>query len=76
MLLNAFLKEHRKVEEQEATMIEVKSTIAKQEATMAEQQEAIQALTTTLKKQAAQLQKVSEQIQVSKTAPRLVDNNQ
>jgi uncharacterized coiled-coil protein SlyX len=45
MLLNEFLKEHRKVEEhaqklqkQEATITQVKSTLAQQEATIAQQQ--------------------------------------
>src|SRR5881398_283773 len=45
MLLNEFLKEHRKVEEQEATITQVKSTAAKQEATIATQQKQIEALT-------------------------------
>ncbi len=43
MLLNEFLKEHRKVQEQEATITEVKSNAAKQEATIALQQREIQA---------------------------------
>jgi len=43
MLLNEFLKEHRKVQEQEATITEVKSNAAKQEATIALQQHEIQA---------------------------------
>jgi len=36
MLLNEFLKEHRKVEEQEATIAQVKSKAAKQEAIIAQ----------------------------------------
>ncbi len=70
MLLNEFLKEHRKVEEQqrkiekqEAAITELKSTNAQQrsdfEATAAEQQARIQALTASFKEQAAQIQKVS-----------------
>jgi hypothetical protein len=31
MLLNEFLKEHRKVETQEATIADVKATVAKQD---------------------------------------------
>ncbi|HJW38850.1 MAG TPA: tail fiber domain-containing protein [Candidatus Udaeobacter sp.] len=69
MLLNEFLKEHRKVEQQEATITQVKSTAAKQEATIARQQKQIEALTTGL-------QKVSDQLELSKTAPRTVGNNQ
>src|SRR5882757_11356405 len=38
MLLNEFLKEHRKVEQQEASITELKSTTAKQEALIAKQQ--------------------------------------
>ncbi len=40
MLLNEFLKEHRKVEEeQEATIAQVKSTLAKQEAIVTQQRQ-------------------------------------
>src|SRR6266536_4860452 len=52
MLLNEFLKEHRKVEEQGATITELKHNFA-------DQQEQIEALT-------AGLQKVSAQLEVSK----------
>ena len=56
MLLNEFLKEHRKVEEQQATIAEVKSTAARQATTIVQQQKDIAALTAALK-QAAQIQK-------------------
>src|SRR5713101_6744890 len=42
MLLNEFLKEHRKVEEQQATITKVRATAAKQEATIAQQQREFQ----------------------------------
>ena len=61
MLLNEFLKQHRKVEEQD-------HRIQKQEATIAKQQKQIEALTTGL-------QKVSDQVELSKPAPRTVENN-
>jgi len=90
MLLNEFLKEHRKVEEQACTVqeqaaaiIRLKSTVAKQEAKMAQQQstnadqqKAIQALTASLKEQAAQIQKVSDDLELSKTASQLLVNSQ
>jgi hypothetical protein len=80
MLLNEFLKEHKKVEEQQASIAELKSTVAQQkndfQATVAQQQKEIQALTTQLKQQASQIQKVSAQIEVSKPAPQTVLNNQ
>jgi uncharacterized coiled-coil protein SlyX len=68
MLLNEFLKEHRKNEEQQATIAQLKSTDAKQEAIIAQQQKQIEALT-------AGLQKVNNQLEVSKTAPQMVGNN-
>jgi septal ring factor EnvC (AmiA/AmiB activator) len=74
MLLNEFLKEHRKVEQQAATIVQLKSAVTKQEATAAEQQNEIAALTTSLKEQAAQIHKVSAQIEATKPAPRVVKN--
>src|SRR5438034_1868548 len=72
MLLNEFLKEHRKVEEQQATITELKSTEAQQQkdlqATVAHQQKQIEALS-------AGLQKVSAQLEMSKPAPQLVNDN-
>jgi uncharacterized coiled-coil protein SlyX len=70
MLLNEFLKEHRKVQEQDATIEKVKSTAAKQEATIVQQQRQIEALT-------AGLQKVSAQVELNKAGPQtVVDNHQ
>ncbi len=72
MLLNEFLKEHKKVEEQQATIAELKSTVAQKrkdfEAAIAQQQKGIEVFTAQLKEQAAQIQKVSAQIEVSKFA--------
>jgi uncharacterized coiled-coil protein SlyX len=53
-LLNEFLKEHRKVEQQEATITQLKSTVA-------QQQKGMEVLTTQLREQASQIQKVSAQ---------------
>jgi choline kinase len=73
MLLNEFLKEHkafieeqRKVQEQEATIRQLKQDF---QSRVAHQQKQIEALT-------AGLQKVSEQLEVSKAAPQTVLNNQ
>ena len=65
MLLNEFLKEHRKVEEQQATIVQLKAADAKQE-------EKISALTELVKAQAAQIQKVSAQLEANKRTPQLV----
>ena len=60
MLLNEFLKEHRVVQQQQATINELKTTAA-------QQQKRIEALTATV-------QKVSDQVALSKPAPQLVAN--
>ena len=62
MLLNEFLKAHRKMEEQEATIAQLKATSIKQEAVNAEQQKAMETLAAPLKQQAAQIQKMSAQL--------------
>ena len=72
MLLNEFLKEHRafleeqrKVQDQQATMTQLKKDFG---ATIAQ-------LTARLDEQAAQIQKVSAQLEVSKSAPQTVLND-
>jgi len=62
MLLNEFLKEHKKVQDLEATVIQ--------------QQKGMEVLTAQLKEQAAQIQKVSAQLELNKPAPRTVANDQ
>jgi hypothetical protein len=70
MLLNEFLKEHRKGREQDEAIAQLESAVVKHEATIAQQkdfrsiiarqQKEIEALTASLKEQASQIQKVSE----------------
>jgi len=60
MLLNEFLKDHKKVEELQVTV--------------AQQQKGMEVLTAQLKEQAAQIQKVSAQLEVNKAAPQTVAN--
>jgi Chaperone of endosialidase len=66
MLLNEFLKEHRKVEKLNDHF----------QTTVARQQKEIEVLTAQLKEQAAQIQKVSAQIQISRPALKTVLDNQ
>jgi len=61
MLLNEFLKEHRKVETQDKKVQQLEATVARLEAA--------------LKQQAAQIQKVNEQVELGKPAPRMVTND-
>jgi hypothetical protein len=60
MLLNEFLKEHKKVEDLQATV--------------AQQQKGMEILTAQLKEQAAQIQKVSAQVEMTKPATKTVAN--
>ena len=80
MLLNEFLKEHRKVEaqahankEQDTTIAQLKSEVTQQQSANTEQQKEIEALTAALKAQAAQIQKVSDQLRAQ--ALRVVADN-
>jgi trimeric autotransporter adhesin len=79
MLLNEFLKEHRKVEEQTVINQRQEAIIARQQkdflAAIAQHQQEIQALTAALKAQAAQIQKVSDQLKTQAVAPRVVADN-
>ena len=72
MLLNEFLKEHKKVEEQQTNITQLNSKVANQAAIIAEQQKRMDVLTAQLKEQAAQIQKVSAQLEVSKPAAQVV----
>jgi Chaperone of endosialidase len=73
MLLNEFLKEHKKVEEQQETIAQLKSTVAQQQDgfkdKLAQQQRQIAALT-------AGLQKVSAQLELNKSRRQTVQNSQ
>jgi GTP cyclohydrolase III len=64
MLLNEFLKEHRKVQQQEATITQLKVNFG---ATIAQ-------LTARLDEQASRIQKVSAQLEASKPATQVVKN--
>jgi hypothetical protein len=74
MLLNEFLKEHRKVEMLEATVAQQRRDF---QAIAADQGKEIQTLISTVKEQAAQIQRVSAQIEVSRgrKRPRIGTNH-
>jgi uncharacterized protein HemX len=75
MLLNEFLKEHSKVEEQGRKAQEQETIITELKSTVAQQQKGIAFLAATLKEQAAQIQKVSAQVELNKPAPRTAGND-
>ena len=85
MLLNEFLKEHRKVEQQQATITELESSVTRQEAAIAQQRkdfetrdtkqlEEIHALTARLNDQAAQIQKAMAQLEMTIAAQEMALN--
>ena len=74
MLLNEFLKEHRKVQEQSSKIQQQEATITELESTVVQQQKGLQTVTARLEQQAAQIQKVSAQLEASKPAPQVVNN--
>jgi hypothetical protein len=76
MLLNEFLKEHGKVEEQERRVAEQDRKMREQEVTIAQLRCGMEALTASVRDQAAQIQKVSAQLEVSKSAPQMVADNE
>jgi hypothetical protein len=80
MLLSEFLKQHkalleeqRKVQEQQATMAQLKSTAAQQQRDF---QATIAQLAKRADEQASQLQRVSAQLEVNRQMPRVVSSNQ
>jgi hypothetical protein len=60
MLLNEFLKQHRKVEAQDATIAELRKDMA--------------AVTAHLKEQEAQIQKVGARLEANRAVPQMADN--
>ncbi len=82
MLLNEFLKAHRKDQEQQAAIARLTSTAAKQKETIAElksiiaqQQRLTEAVTGRLNEQTAQIQRVTAQLELSMPAGKLADQN-
>jgi hypothetical protein len=68
MLLNEFLKEHRKVQEEEATIAQLKQGFA-------EQQKQIGMLTAQLKDQAAQIRQVNDKVETSSSASQMASTD-
>ena len=75
MLLNEFLKQHGKLGHQEVTSAQQERKIQEQAATISELKKDIGVLTAQLKDQAAQIQNVSAQLQMRKSSPQIVLND-
>ncbi len=70
----ALLKEHKKVEIQQATIGQLKSDAAKQEVTITELKKEMQTVVARIKEEDSKIQKVSAQVGISKPTPRVVTN--
>jgi Chaperone of endosialidase len=75
MLLNEFLKEHRKVQEQQTTIGQLKSNAAKQEATISELKKDLQIVVVRLKEQDSKIQSVSAELEMNKRSSHVVATN-
>jgi hypothetical protein len=71
MLLNEFLKEHKRVEKQQATITRSTNDF---QTVSTQQRNEIQLLRAQLKEQAAQIQKVSAELEASKPTSQVVNN--
>jgi len=74
MLLNESLKEHRRVEEQQASITQLKSNAAKQDGTISELKKDIGILSAHLEEQAAQVQQVSAHLAATQPTTRIAAN--
>ena len=68
MLLNEFLKEHKRVQQQACKIEEQDRKLEKQEATIADLKKGMEILTASLKEQGGQIQKVNDQLELNKFA--------
>ncbi len=75
MLLNEFLKEHRAFLKEQRKVDEQNTTISQLKSTLARQQKGMEALAARVKEQALKIQKVSAEIELNKPAPRVVFKN-
>jgi len=72
MLLNEFLKEHRRVEELKSAMAQERMDF---EAAIVQQQKTAEALVARLNQQEARIQKVSAQIEMAKSKSQMLVEN-
>ena len=75
MLLNEFLKEHKKVQEQQTTIGQLKLHAAKQEATISELRSDLQTVVARLRDQDSKIQRVSAEVETNKRPSHVVATN-
>jgi hypothetical protein len=75
MLLNEFLKEHKKVEEQDRKLEDQNRKIEQQDATITQSKKEVETLVARVKEQDSKIQRVSDQVEMGKSAPQVVLNH-
>ena len=76
MLLNEFLKEHKKVEQQNRKLENQDARIEQQEITIAQLKADVETLVARVAEQNSKIQRVSEKVELNKTAPQLAAVNE
>ena len=80
MLLNEFLKEHKAFLEEQRKVQELETTVAQQrrdfDTTITELKKETESVVAHAKEQDSKIQKVGDQLELSKAAPQMVQNNQ
>jgi uncharacterized coiled-coil protein SlyX len=76
MLLNEFLKEHRKGQEQDLKIKQQDGTISELKVILAQQRKDFEALAARVEAQSAQIHKVSDQVQLGNAVSQRVVYNQ
>ncbi len=75
MLLNEFLKEHRRARELEAANAQLRSDAAKQQAAMTQLKKQVEVIVARLEEHDSKIQAVNDQLEISKAAPQTAMNN-
>ena len=75
MMLNEFLKEHGRVQAQQSKIEKQEATITELRSTIAQQQKEIETVVARLKEHDSTIQKVSAQFEMSRPAAQTVLNN-
>jgi trimeric autotransporter adhesin len=76
MLLNEFLKEHKKVETQNCKLENQQARIQQQEATIAQLKKEIETLVAYVKQQDSKIQGVTDRIEMNQATPQLIASDQ
>ena len=75
MVLNEFLKAHRKMEEQEATIAQLKADGATQQAVISDLKKRLETVVAGLEEQDSRIERVSDRLELRQPVPQLAVSN-